>query len=780
MNIKEIRQQYPQYNDLSDQQLADSLHNKFYSDLPKEQVYQKLGLTTPAAQGGEVNPPGTMVGRAIEDFGRFTGLGVKPELSQEGTMIGRAATQAVKDVSEPFIRAGKVALKGTVGGLVDLANISPQVVNLLPGTQGVQPITSQPALGTQQIEDVYQKLGGEYATAESPLGKAAEFVGEIGAGLVPLAKAPGLVQKTAEAVRPIQQALESIQQAPSKTTGAVIRGVTKGVGKTGELIERGVQAAREKTLSPAERALNPAARVVLNSIRASGASVDEALQRIATAKAEGIDLPLYAALSDRNLTTFAKSISQFGAGTKQADEAVKLLKEKQIPESIQNLLGDVSNARLPAEQASEVLVDMASNVFEQAKSVMRNRAAPIYNKLMQPKIEERAIAAIPGGPRPEEITKWNRVKSFPTTDDLTQWQAAQSRPAQPAGVRQLARWNQVKGADKLLNDDIGKSLKTDLRKNPAARDYLKKEYGLNDGMINSMPENSLPFIDALKREIDGLLDPLSTAKTSFEKSRLRKWKSEIVAAADEQYPAYANARKVYSTDAQFLKTLEEGPLGIIKDLSEKNFDLAGNKIMNLPPSSIKNLRNKFADSGIQGAGEAFEDGVVAYMQRSFDAMKDNRFQGFRNSVFGSSLQRERLAAALGPQKVQRLQKGFDVLDDAMKSLRLFGSDTASLQQARQALGEGGVNVPVHGGLINAARQVFSDAFQKNILDDPEGTQKLARYLFTPEGSELLEQIAKNPKLTQNDKLSLGTKIIIGAGATYGANSAFAGTGQGNQ
>lgn len=42
--IAEIRQQYPQYNDLSDTQLADSFHSKFYSDIPKEQFYSQLGI----------------------------------------------------------------------------------------------------------------------------------------------------------------------------------------------------------------------------------------------------------------------------------------------------------------------------------------------------------------------------------------------------------------------------------------------------------------------------------------------------------------------------------------------------------------------------------------------------------------------------------------------------------------------------------------------------------------------------------------------------------------
>ena len=42
MNFKELRQKYPDYNDMSDQQFADAFHAKYYSDLPKEDFYKKL------------------------------------------------------------------------------------------------------------------------------------------------------------------------------------------------------------------------------------------------------------------------------------------------------------------------------------------------------------------------------------------------------------------------------------------------------------------------------------------------------------------------------------------------------------------------------------------------------------------------------------------------------------------------------------------------------------------------------------------------------------------
>lgn len=45
MNIQEVRQKFPQYNDLSDADLAVALHKKFYSDMPFESFSAKIGLS---------------------------------------------------------------------------------------------------------------------------------------------------------------------------------------------------------------------------------------------------------------------------------------------------------------------------------------------------------------------------------------------------------------------------------------------------------------------------------------------------------------------------------------------------------------------------------------------------------------------------------------------------------------------------------------------------------------------------------------------------------------
>lgn len=110
--LAEIRQQYPQYNDLSDTQLADSFHSKFYSDIPKDQFYSQLGVKTQTAQqkqpssalGGLASLADVTVGgilpAAVQTLGYpLARLGRSPEEAQ-------AATQRmVSAVEKPFGKA---------------------------------------------------------------------------------------------------------------------------------------------------------------------------------------------------------------------------------------------------------------------------------------------------------------------------------------------------------------------------------------------------------------------------------------------------------------------------------------------------------------------------------------------------------------------------------------------------------------------------------------------------------------------------------------------------
>ena len=89
MNIAEIRQKYPQYSDLSDMELAQGLHKKFYSDMDFNDFSNKIGLNQAQPQ-----EQGYGLGRiATLDKGATFGLGRK--LGGVLNAIGAAPVDAI-------------------------------------------------------------------------------------------------------------------------------------------------------------------------------------------------------------------------------------------------------------------------------------------------------------------------------------------------------------------------------------------------------------------------------------------------------------------------------------------------------------------------------------------------------------------------------------------------------------------------------------------------------------------------------------------------------------
>ena len=114
MNIAEVREKYPQYGDMSDEQLGQALHTKFYSDMPYDDFAKKAGIVAEkkaptvgdrlkATQGGLYRgavagllglPMDTVEGAynlAKAGVGTVAGLAGRPDLMPElttGTPLG--------------------------------------------------------------------------------------------------------------------------------------------------------------------------------------------------------------------------------------------------------------------------------------------------------------------------------------------------------------------------------------------------------------------------------------------------------------------------------------------------------------------------------------------------------------------------------------------------------------------------------------------------------------------------------------------------------------------
>ncbi len=126
--IQEVRDKYPQYHDMSDEALADALHGKYYTDMPKEEFYGKIGLA-PAAQ----EQPG-FIDRAVGNYNAAVNEGVNnmsegaasvvaPDSSmwQRAKGAGQAALGGLEYVTSPINAASKTLVgdptKNTALGL---------------------------------------------------------------------------------------------------------------------------------------------------------------------------------------------------------------------------------------------------------------------------------------------------------------------------------------------------------------------------------------------------------------------------------------------------------------------------------------------------------------------------------------------------------------------------------------------------------------------------------------------------------------------------------------
>lgn len=101
--IAEIRRQYPQYSDLTDEQLADALHSRFYRDIPKSDFYSRVGIeTSPLRDIGGALAQG--VGQVVELPGQIAGL-ITGDFDNAFTRTGQRISEAGEEFQSPAFRA---------------------------------------------------------------------------------------------------------------------------------------------------------------------------------------------------------------------------------------------------------------------------------------------------------------------------------------------------------------------------------------------------------------------------------------------------------------------------------------------------------------------------------------------------------------------------------------------------------------------------------------------------------------------------------------------------
>jgi hypothetical protein len=186
--LAEFRAQYPQYDAVPDVKLADSLHQKFYSQIPKMEFYKTIGLGSAAAIPGAENVV----------------TGVKPpEVSMRDRIMGVIETP--------------LALGATLGGGL-ISPIVGAIGTLASGKYGTQEgiRVGQEAMKAVQYQPRTQ-------TAREALGAVGEFLQPITGALPPTlgsvgtslnALAPATLMQANVLARPVvRQATVPVQNA---------------------------------------------------------------------------------------------------------------------------------------------------------------------------------------------------------------------------------------------------------------------------------------------------------------------------------------------------------------------------------------------------------------------------------------------------------------------------------------------------------------------------------------------------------------------------------------
>jgi hypothetical protein len=145
MNIQEIRTQYPQYSDMSDEELAKALHAKFYSDMPITDFAQKVGLKAQAEKPSKPEPG--MLGRTAAlaagyNDSMLTGIPGLPvdtalnvaDLARAGYGFvgGKLGLIKPENLPQPLDRSGYVGSSSWIHNKLNAAGAAPFIENPNP------------------------------------------------------------------------------------------------------------------------------------------------------------------------------------------------------------------------------------------------------------------------------------------------------------------------------------------------------------------------------------------------------------------------------------------------------------------------------------------------------------------------------------------------------------------------------------------------------------------------------------------------------------------------
>lgn len=272
MTIKQVRDKFPQYGDLSDQQLADALHQKFYADMDQGDFYSKIGFAAPAA--APATPPAGPEGFAAEaqslEFPTPPAPQKNPRVPPEMLLAPKAPTD-LPQVDQPEVQAQP----------------------LVPPFQGTQtqpaPVMPAPAKDPL-LAAVMGRDTTDDARAGRHLGKTAYLDGLVNAPKIPGANtftapqspatAKPLVPQSPKPTQPDPFAGETLGDTAKRRGQQFMRGATEvpaSIPEALSILGRDIVAERHPTFKQAIPALSKERDTLLGIIANNGSDSYEGI-----------------------------------------------------------------------------------------------------------------------------------------------------------------------------------------------------------------------------------------------------------------------------------------------------------------------------------------------------------------------------------------------------------------------------------------------------------------------------------------------------------------------
>lgn len=263
--IADVRQQYPQYNDMSDADLAGALHTKFYSDMPKEEFSAKIGLKQSSASDAITDVPKEITSAYQQAAQHLTGNSVSDIPGYDPRTRGQLGP------IEGLMRTGKQLL-----GLPEVA-ISP-VVGAARSLIGHPMAQAEHAVGSLIAPDIaakddpqkmYETAKGDVDTALSALGTRGPVAAKAVAATGPELKAAAQAVYNSPAIKAIDIPSTDVTALASKIENSLVeRGNRPTAGNAPSTMAEvknlypgdGVESVKVDDLRSARRALNITAK----------------------------------------------------------------------------------------------------------------------------------------------------------------------------------------------------------------------------------------------------------------------------------------------------------------------------------------------------------------------------------------------------------------------------------------------------------------------------------------------------------------------------------------